>query len=216
MTQPEVPLMQHALIVEDKVDTLVWLEAALRDVFPDIACHRAQNVAQALAVLERQEPDLALIDLGLPDDSGLKVLAALRPRRTTGIVVSIFDDDFHLFPALRAGARGYLLKDMPRPQFLRHLRGIVDGEPPLSPAIARRLLSWFDPAPTESDCALTEREREVLVLVAKGLKLAQVADMLGITRHTCAGHVKSIYRKLNISSRAEAVMEASRLGLIEL
>jgi len=209
--------MQRALIVEDKPDMLAWLEDSAQEVFPGLACAKARNVAQALAHIEAATFDIALIDLGLPDASGLKVLEALRPLPTLAIVVSVFDDDLHLFPALRAGAQGYLLKDMPTEQFLRHLRGIVDGEPPLSPSIARRLLAWFEPPPsTGAEYALTEREREVLTLVAKGLTLNQVADMLGISRHTTAGYVKTIYRKLNISSRAEAVAEASRLGLITL
>ena len=209
--------MQRALIVEDKTDMLAWLDDSAQEVFPGLACAKARNVAQALAHIEAATFDIALIDLGLPDASGLKVLEALRPLPTLAIVVSVFDDDLHLFPALRAGAQGYLLKDMPTEQFLRHLRGIVDGEPPLSPSIARRLLAWFEPPPsTGAEYALTEREREVLTLVAKGLTLNQVADMLGISRHTTAGYVKTIYRKLNISSRAEAVAEASRLGLITL
>jgi len=130
-------------------------------------------------------------------------------------VVTIFDDNDHVFPALQAGARGYLLKDQTREHFIMRLRNIADGEPPLSPSISRRLLEHFEqqaaPAP---DTTLTNREKEVLQLISKGFTLPKVASMLDISRNTAAGYVKSIYRKLNISTRAEAAMEASRIGLI--
>jgi DNA-binding NarL/FixJ family response regulator len=209
--------MKKALIVEDESGMQSWLLVSLQEAFPGIDCRCAENTAQALACIGSESFDLALIDLGLPDDSGLTVLEALRPYPVLSIVVTIFDDDEHLFPALRAGAQGYLLKDLPREEFIAHMRNIAQGEPPLSPAISRRLLAYFEiPAPPKLETNLTEREREVLILVSKGLILSQVGRMLGISRHTTAGHVKSIYRKLKISSRVEAVVEASRLGLIDL
>jgi DNA-binding NarL/FixJ family response regulator len=90
----------------------------------------------------------------------------------------------------------------------------MTGQPPLSPAIARKLLNHFHAPQTSPQDALTEREKEVLSIIAKGMTMAETAKILGLTRHTIAGYVKDIYRKLNISSRAEAALSAQRMGLI--
>ena len=138
------------------------------------------------------------------------------------VVASIHDDDDHLFQALQAGAQGYLLKDHPTAWLALQLRGIAQGQPPLSPAIARRLLRHFQappPTPAQSPAApavtdLSARERDVLGLLAQGVRIADIGIALGISRHTVGDHVKNIYRKLNISSRAEAALQARHLGLI--
>ena len=131
------------------------------------------------------------------------------------MVTTIYADDRHLFPALRAGAAGYLLKDQPREKVISALRGILAGEPPLSPAIAQRLLRLFgDTHEGGEEQNLTPRERETLVLLAKGFKLRDVAQQMGVTQNTAAGFVKIVYRKLNVSNRAEAAVEAARMGLI--
>ena len=107
---------------------------------------------------------------------------------------------------------GYVLKDESKDQLGAMLRDIVSGKPPLSPAIARRLLGHFRDSTVEE--GLTDRERDVLTLLAKGLTVAKVADVLGITRNTAAGYAKAVYRKLKITSRAEATLEAARRGLV--
>ncbi len=208
--------MQHALIVEDTLEARDWMARLLVHVFPGIAVRFAENLQQARASLEERRYDLALIDLQLPDGSGIEIISRLNgvSPHTLCIVVTIYDDDQHLFPALQAGAGGYLLKDMPDAQFIHRLRGIAKGEPPLSPAIARRLLGHFSEPRAQVEHDLSPREREVLVLISKGIKLADVAEALSISPHTAGDHVKNIYRKLNISSRAEATLEAARLGLI--
>ena len=207
---------QSALIVEDLPSASAWLAAALADAFPGIATREAPDLAAARAAIAAAgPPDLAIVDLGLPDGSGVDLIRHLTRTApaTQCVVATIFNDDVHLFPALRAGAAGYLLKDQPRERIVSALRGIVAGEPPLSPAIARRLLQMFAPAEVADDQPLTPRERECLMLIAKGLKVADVAVQLGVTRNTAATYVKSIYRKLDVSSRAEAALEAVRLGL---
>lgn len=209
--------MKTGLILEDIADMQRWHESVLQEVFPGIECHKASSVAAALALVAQHSFDIGLIDLGLPDGSGVDVIRALRAKRpdTLSIVVTIFDDNEHLFPALKAGAQGYLLKDQTREQFIQRLCSIADGEPPLSPAISRKLLTHFSAlAHPEPETRLTEREQEVLLLISKGLTLPRVAALLEISRNTTAGYVKAIYRKLNISSRAEAVIEAGRYGLL--
>ena len=128
----------------------------------------------------------------------------------------MFDDDQHLFSALRAGAKGYVLKDQPQDDLAKMLKGIIDGQPPLSAPIARRLLDFFQPEQTvdADEEKLTNREQEVLTLIAKGYTLAKVGEMLGISRNTTAGYVKTLYRKLNVSSRAEATLAATRRGMV--
>jgi DNA-binding NarL/FixJ family response regulator len=167
----------------------------------------------------RTAPQIALIDLGLPDGSGVDLIREITQSlpQCQCVVTTIYADDRHLFPALRAGATGYLLKDQPKERVVAALRGIASGEPPLSPVIAQRLLRVFGADQNDAasqDSPLSNRERETLVLIAKGYKLPEVAEQLGVTRNTAAGFIKSIYRKLNISSRAEATLEAARMGLV--
>ncbi|HNN96158.1 MAG TPA: response regulator transcription factor [Pseudomonadota bacterium] len=211
------PTPQTALIVEDLPDAQEWLARALQASFPGIAIARADTLHAARQTLSHPPaPQLVLIDLGLPDGSGIELIAELSrdSPATQCVVVSIYDDNAHLFPALRAGAQGYLLKDQPQKQIVELLQGITAGRPPLSPAIARKLLSFFQGATPPQSEALTRRETEVLTLIAKGITQAEAARMLGLSTHTVCGHVKEIYRKLNVSSRAEAALTAQRLGLI--
>lgn len=209
--------MQTGLILEDLSDMQRWHESVLTEVYPGIRCLKAASVAAAIELINLHGIDIALIDLGLPDGSGVSVIHHLRQKQedALSIVVTIFDDNEHLFPALKAGAQGYLLKDQTREQFTQRLRNIAAGEPPLSPAISRKLLLHFGGLPQQAtDTHLTGREQEVLLLISKGFTLPKVATMLEISRNTTAGYVKAIYRKLNISSRAEAVLEASKIGLL--
>jgi DNA-binding NarL/FixJ family response regulator len=214
----EVPNLSPVLVVDDLPHCRDWLSAALAKAFPGAVVETADSVAGGLAALASR-PRLALIDLGLPDGDGLKVLKAMREQLPDAIpvIATVFDDDAHLFAALSAGAQGYVLKDGALDTLAELLRGIVDGQPPLSASIARRLLKHFaGPAPaqptrsiTGQDDALTPRESEVLKLVAKGLSVPRIAELLSLSRHTVGGYLKDVYRKLNISSRAEATLETA-------
>ena len=203
----------RALVVDDLADVRAWLADALREAFPGIEVELAASLGEAMAKIGTP-PRIALIDLGLPDGSGTQLIEALQKRGagTLCIVATVFDDDAHLFPALRAGAQGYVLKDRDRDALAGMLRGIASGQPPLSSSIARRLLRHFQPMPQQAD--LTPRETEVLRLTAKGLTLNEVAEALGISRHTVSGYLKDIYRKLSVGTRAEAALEAARRGLV--
>ncbi len=204
----------RALMVEDLASSRDWLARALDIAFPGIGIDIAASLAEASALLD-PPPPLALIDLGLPDGSGVRLIEHLHPLGTLCIVATVFDDDAHLFPALRAGAQGYVLKDQTPEALAAILRGIAEGQPPLSPSIARRLLRHFQPDPQPAnDAMLTERETDVLRLVAKGLTATEAAAALELSRHTVAGYLKEIYRKLRVGSRAEATLEAVRRGLV--
>lgn len=205
---------RRALIVDDLDSSREWLSHALELAFPGIQIAMAGSLAEAQAHIE-SKPPLALIDLGLPDGSGIRLIEKLQPLGTLCIVATVFDDDAHLFPALHAGAQGYVLKDQSTDVLSGMLTGIAAGQPPLSPSIARRLLRHFQPAvPDASEPALTARETDVLRLIAKGHTVAEVATLLGISRHTAAGYLKDVYRKLSVRSRAEATLEATRRGLV--
>jgi DNA-binding NarL/FixJ family response regulator len=188
---------------------------------------------------------LVLVDLELPDGSGLDLLSALAQYPATKVVTTLYSDDDHLFPALRRGADGYLLKEDRFEVLVEELQKIVRGQPPLSPAIARRLLTHFRhddgeeplstaggllsaPAATSSSAThrpvairpvpeherLTPRESEVLTYLSKGFTIKEIANLMGIKWFTVNDHIKSIYKKLNVSSRAEAAVLASKQGLV--
>lgn len=217
--------MDTVLIMEDHHPTREWLVELVQEAMPDSKIEEAANLHQAFERVRVQKYTLALIDLNLPDGSGNELiheLASTQPD-TYLVVATIYDDDKHVYEALKAGAHGYILKEERRERILESLKNIQLGQPPLSAAIARKILRHFkddiqasapaEPAPDPDLECLTERETEVLSLVAKGFSRTEVANYLGISANTAASHVKAIYRKLNVSSRAEAAIKAQQMGL---
>jgi DNA-binding NarL/FixJ family response regulator len=171
----------------------------------------------------------------------MELLSELAQYPATKIVTTLYSDDDHLFPALQCGADGYLLKEDRFEVLVEELQKIVRGQPPLSPAIARRLLTHFRfggpadhaganagfssasafqtsrPVPIEQPLdheRLTPRESEVLTYLSKGFTIKEIASLMGIKWFTVNDHIKSIYKKLNVSSRAEAAVLASKQGLV--
>ena len=246
--------LPSTLIVDAHAESRSAMARLLERALPDLPVCEAASRVQAEGVIARRTIELALIDFGLPDGSGLDVLRTLHAAQPQArvVVISLLDDDAHVFPALRAGAFGYVLKDRPEVELVAQLRRIRDGEPPLSSSVALKLLQHFTSlqggdsrdadgikwgrratdqpggargdlsalrfggrgAGDEPEVVLTERETEVLQRVGKGYTLPEIAQQLGLSRHTVADYVKQIYRKLDISSRAEAALEAARRGLV--
>lgn len=225
--------LSHVLVVEDLPEVNAWLLQLMRSAFPGVTVHSAASVQAAQQELAKAAIDLVLLDLGLPDGSGLDIIRQVQAQRSPAaiIVMTVHDDDDHLFRALAAGAQGYLLKEQDDAQLIRQLQQMEQGQPPLSPRIARRMLAHFQqhqaqsppqalrqplqdtPGSRDKDSGLSPRESEVLAYIARGLRVAEVAQQLGLTPSTVASYIKSIYFKLNISSRAEAAIAASRRGL---
>ena len=209
--------MERVLIVEDVAETRRWLEEIVRVAFPDCHIHGAASVGDALADVQGGDFDLALIDLGLPDGSGLQVLRWLRENRpgTICVITTVVGDDAHIVAALSAGAQGYLLKEQPAELLSRQLTQLAEGVPALSPSIARMIIEHFRMTGPAAcfDGDLSEREKQTLALIARGFRNSDAAETLGIAESTVASHIKAIYRKLGISSRAEASWHATRLGL---
>jgi DNA-binding NarL/FixJ family response regulator len=183
----------------------------------------------AQAMLDAQPPDVMLLDLGLPDISGVEVIrhAARHHPRCDVLVVTMFGDDQHVLASIEAGATGYLLKDAAAEDIAASIHELHAGGSPISPGIARRVLARFRVAanapapatapaarPAETESPLTDRETELLRLAAKGLSFETVGELMGISPHTVVAHVKKIYRKLAVHSRGEAVYEANQLGLL--
>jgi DNA-binding NarL/FixJ family response regulator len=209
--------MKRALVLEDVQETRAWLCDIASLAFPGIKLREAATIAQAEALLSALSPDVALIDLGLPDGSGLDILRKLKATApaAVAVVTTIRGDDVSVVAALSAGADGYLQKDQTGEQMVAQLRQISHGIPALAPAIARRIMGHFSRTGpiSDDDGKLTQREIDVLALISRGLRNAEVADELGLAESTVAGYIKTIYRKLGISSRAEAAWHATRLGL---
>ena len=229
MTPAHAPVegrpVRTMLVVEDLPDTCDWLVRLCLEAFGvgvEVACAGDLRSARRWIASRtaRNEDVVALVDLGLPDGSGLDLIAELRAPPTCArvIVTTVFDDDANLMRAMAAGAEGYLLKDRDRGELVELLRRLDRDEAPISPVLARRILDEFrrhsvDRTHALADQELTARETEVLRLIGRGLILREVADVLGVSPHTVASHVKAIYAKLGIGSRAEAALEAIRRDL---
>jgi DNA-binding NarL/FixJ family response regulator len=224
MTQ--VPAM-HTLIrtafVEDDPAALERLHAALDDQADIAIVGIARNMAQGLELVRRGGFDVLLCDLGLPDGSGISVIreaSRLHPDADI-IVITVFADQAKVLDSIKAGARGYLLKDDRFDECAESIREIRRGGSPISPIIARQLLRQLHPPPKPAGemkgaDILTPRELEVLNLLSRGFSYAEIADILKLSPQTIATYVKNIYRKMEVNSRAEAIYEASTMGIIDM
>lgn len=207
------------LLVEDLPPVQKWLRSVIEQAFPGATIKLAASVQEALQCLQQNQFELALLDIGLPDGSGLQIVEKIHANNQqadqpcTIIMSTIFDDDEHLFSALRKGAEGYLLKDQSQQELIEILQKHQQGQAAISPAIAHKLLRFFQPGKEASP--LTTRENEMLILIAKGITVPVASDQLSIKPSTGYEYVRNIYRKLNINSRSEATLYATRTGLID-
>jgi len=210
--------MHSVLIVDDHSFARSLLHETVLSIFENASIEEAATISQATDLINQQYFNLALIDISLPDGNGIDLVKAIVKLNleTYIVMATIYDDDQHLFDSLRAGANGYLLKDLSKEELKNQIKGILQGRPPLSSSIARRLLSYFKQPAQSAKHNLTPRETEVLCLIGKGFSRLEVANELTISVNTAAEHIQNIYQKLNINTRAEAALEACRLGLISV
>jgi len=182
----------------------------------------APNYASGLALLSRA-PDVLLVDLQLPDGNGIDLIreAAQRIPDCDVMVVTIFGDERHVLDSIEAGATGYLLKDMSPTELVEQIRVLHTGGSPISPIIARQLLTRFStprtpqtPVEAEAISPLSEQEIKVLTLSAKGFSYDEIAALMQVSRHTVQTYVKRSYRKLQVNSKVDALSEARRLKLL--
>lgn len=225
MDVSQIQTAHSAIVVEDISETRVWLSEVLRQAFGDIRIDHAIDLRSARRWFANRVTGnlglLALVDLGLPDGSGIELIREIKQQHPEVeiVVTTIYDDNVHLLDAMAAGAHGYLLKDRDAEELVTQLRGLDRGEAPISPSIARRILDQFrihaglKRTPLNDAPPLTERETEVLRLIGRGLTLSEAGAILKIGSQTVASHVKNIYRKLGIATRAEAALEAAKRSL---
>lgn len=200
----------HA-VVRQGLRTFLELQDDM-EVVADVADGEA-----AMRAAEELRPDVVLMDLVMPGMGGVEAIRTLRERRPEArvLVLTSFIEDEKLFPAVRAGAAGYLLKDVQPAELVRAIRGAYEGEALLHPAVAARLMEEFAADSPPSGDALTAREREVLDLIASGLSNKLIARELGIAEKTVKTHVSSILGKLGLTDRTQAALYAVRAGLVD-
>jgi len=216
----------RVLIVDDEELVRTGLRLIL-DAEPDLdVVGTASDGRQALAEVPRLLPDVVLMDIRMPGLDGLeatrRLLTGPDPARCKVVILTTFDVDEHVYEALRAGASGFLLKDVPADQLAHAIRVAAAGEALLAPSVTRRLITAFArQAPPEAVGArvagladLTERETEVLTLLAEGLSNAEIAARLFVGEATVKTHVARILTKLGVRDRVQAVIAAFRAGLV--
>ena len=209
--------MRRAFVVDDEAPVRSGLAALLDPArgYVTVACCATATTARTF--LARGQPfDVALVDLRLPDGDGLELIAEIAEAQPLAqiLVLTKFADPKDIVAAMRAGAVGYLLKHTPPARILQALDEAAIGGAPMSPEIARKLVESLRP-PATDDCGLTSREHEVLVQLARGARYTDIATNLGVGEGTVQTHVKSIYKKLRVTSKAAATREALRRRLVD-
>ena len=193
-------------IVRDGIISIVAAEKDLQLVA------QAGDGIKAVELVKKHPPDILLLDLRMPGRDGLEVIAEIQSLQlqTRVIVLTTFESEQDIHKALKAGARGYLLKDTPRPELLDAIRRVHRGETCIPPRISQKLVEKMNHP------ELTEREVEILRLIADGESNKAIGDKLGITEGTVKTHVKGLLKKLHVPGRTAAVREAARQGLIQM
>ena len=181
----------------------------------------AATVGEMVDWLRDNSVHVLLVDLGLPDGSGLEVIRQCRrlSPATEVMVITMFGDEANMMSAFEAGARGYLLKDGTEDDLAQHVLSLSAGGSPMTPIIARQLLARLSPRSAGQGSAvpvdmLTAREQDILAKLARGYTYAEAAELLGIAPSTVQSHVKNIYSKLAVHTKAEAIFEARQMGLL--
>jgi len=201
------PVFRHGMraVLEAAPDTVVVGEATTGD--------------EAITLAEQLRPDVIMMDLQMPHLNGIEATRRLCQANPNAhvLVVTMFEDDSSVFAAMRAGARGYVLKDATKDEILRAIRAVAHGEAIFSPAIAGRLITFFaNPLPhTPQDLfpELTGREREILELIAQGHNNSEIAKRLDLSVKTVSNYVSNIFNKLQVADRAAAIIRARDAGL---
>jgi len=209
----KVIICDDQAIVRDGLELLLKLEQDIQVV------GLAQDGAEAIDLVAKTSPDLVLMDLKMPGVNGVEAtrrICSAHPKVKV-LVLTTFDDDEWVFDAIRAGASGYLLKDTPRNKVIEAIHGTMEGKTYIDPAVAGKILdqvaSWQDQPKTLITEKLTEREVDVLRLIAHGFSNGDIAERLHLSEGTVRNHVSSIFSKLDVSDRTQAAIIAIRHGL---
>ena len=210
-----IVLVDDQMLIRQGIQTLLELEADLQVVGV------AANGRDALHVVERSQPDVVLMDVRMPEMDGVAATRQLIERYPMlgVIILTTFDDDEYIFEGLKAGARGYLLKDISSDEMAAAIRTVAAGEALIQPSIARKVVAEFGrlanrPTSAILETPLTERELDVLRSLAAGLSNREIANKLVITEGTVKNHVSNLLGKLDVRDRTQAVLRAQALRLI--
>ena len=227
MTAPEAVLPVPVLIVEDEYVIQRRLKIILTNLgYNEDVLLFANTVKEAYSIVQQQPIALALVDLGLPDGSGISIIEKIREQDAQALilVVSAWSTQDSLFRAIQAGATGYVLKERDDVEVALAIRSILRGGAPIDPFVAREILKQISiptisvtveqNRPAADQETLTQREQEILSLVAQGLSNREIAEQLCVSRYTVESHIKHIYRKLSVSKRTKAVSTARHLGIL--
>lgn len=227
MTAPEAVLPVPVLIVEDEYVIQRRLKIILTNLgYNEDVLLFANTVKEAYSIVQQQPIALALVDLGFPDGSGISIIEKIREQDAQALilVVSAWSTQDSLFRAIQAGATGYVLKERDDVEVALAIRSILRGGAPIDPFVAREILKQISiptisgtveqNRPAADQETLTQREQEILSLVAQGLSNREIAEQLCVSRYTVESHIKHIYRKLSVSKRTKAVSTARHLGIL--
>jgi len=202
------------LVVREGVRTMLEIQ-------PDFeVVGEACDGEEAVSLAGKLQPDVILMDLRMPRLDGLGAIRAIRRQwpQLKVVILTTYDDDANIVQGLQAGARGYMLKDSSRDAIFAAVRAAARGETLLQPEVAARVVAHLDAAPAQAadpqDATVSDRERQVLALVAEGQRNKEIADALGITERTVKAHLASVFNKLGATSRAEAIARAMAAGVL--
>jgi DNA-binding NarL/FixJ family response regulator len=209
------------LIADDHTLVRQGLGALFAGVADIDVVGEAANGAEVIARAEALMPDVILMDIQMPDIHGIEATRRILERQSSIgiIVVTMLEDDNSIFAAMRAGARGYVLKGADKADLVKTIRAVAAGEALFGPAVARRFMSYFNDlgsvplSQPQVFPELTEREREVLALIAQGASNALIAERLSLSPKTVKNHISSIFNKLQVADRVQAVLRAREAGL---
>jgi DNA-binding NarL/FixJ family response regulator len=209
----------RVLLVDDHAQFRAGMRAMLQREADMLVIGEAVTGAEAIQTAVTEQPDVVLMDLHMPDVNGIEAtrqIVAASPHMRM-LVITMFEDDESVFAALRAGAHGYLLKGADKVEVLSAIRAVQRGEAIFGPTIARRLLHFFSMQRAATSPAvfpeLTDREREILGMIARGLSNSEIAERLVVSLKTVRNHVSNIFSKLQVVDRAQAMSLARKAGL---
>lgn len=206
----------NVLIVEDDPEIRDWLQAVLKQT-TGINCLLAYPDAEScIKQYEEKDPDVVIMDIHLPGMNGIECIRKIKPLKPNVqfIMFTVFEDDENVFESLCAGASGYILKNTTPEKLAEAIRELYGGGSPMSPSIARRVISSFQkPDSSRSQYnKLTPREKELLDMLSKGYRYKEIADKMFISVETVRTHIRNIYEKLQVQSRTEALNKAFQRG----
>lgn len=202
--------MIRVAIVEDIKDIREGI-ASILDISEGFSCvHKFQSGEIAVETLKKDPVDVVLMDINLPGISGIECIKQLKSVSSTMqfMMCTVYEDDEHIFNALKAGATGYILKKTEPGKLLDAIKDLYEGGSPMNAQIARKVIGSFqhiNPTTSVALEMLTSREKELLQLLAKGLRYKEIADQLFLSTDTVRTHIRNIYRKLEVQSRMEAI-----------